>query len=163
MRHGLTNVMLHETERREAGRYVERHGLVTSYDSKRYLAKVTFQPEGQESGWLPIETGHIGEGYGIAVGLTTGDGTQTGDQIVVRYQEGDIESGKIVQRVHSDKDTPPEAKSGEMIVWTNGKKIVISDNKGKDAVMTFDGNSNITVNITNHTTTATKNVTVTST
>src|SRR5258707_484899 len=115
MRNGLPNVMMHETERRMAGRYVERHGLVTSYDPEKYLAKVTFQPEGQESGWLPIETAHIGKGYGIAVGLQPGSGSgikgqqqgdenqnsstgqATGDQVIVRYQEGDIESGKIVQ------------------------------------------------------------------
>ena len=53
-----------------------------------------------------------------------------------------------MQRVHSDQDKPPTAQSGEMMIWTNGKKIVISDNKGNDAVLTFDGHGNITVNIT---------------
>ena len=156
------NMMLRTIERWWAGRYSEKHGNVTSYDPKLHLAKVMFQPQGQESGWLPIETGHIGEGYGIATGLTPGDGKSTGDQVIVRYQESDVESGKIVQRVHSDKETPPTAQSGEMIIYTSGKKIVISDHKGKDAVMTIDGNSNITVNITNHTTTATANVVVSS-
>lgn len=159
----LANVFMHEAERRMAGRYVERHGLVTSYDPKKYLTKVTFQPEGQESGWIPIETGHIGNGYGIVVGLTTGDGKETGDQVIVRYQEGDIESGKVVQREHSDKENPPKAESGEMIIYTSGKKIVISDNKGGDAVMTIDGKSNITYHIKEMTTTAQKNVTVIST
>lgn len=164
MRRGLANVMLHETERRMAGRYVERHGLVTSYDPKTHLAKVTFQPEGQESGWLPIETGHIGNGFGIAIGLTPGSGKgsgqggagggtngsansggggdgssaqqEQGDQVIVRYQEGDIESGKIVQRVHSDKDKPPEVQSGEMVFWhKNGAKIFFS----KDGSLLLQG------------------------
>ena len=90
------NFVLGVVERWWASRYSERHALVTSFDPQRYLAKVAFQPEGQESGWLPIETGHIGNGYGIAVGLQPGDGKTTGDQVVVRYQEGDFESGKIV-------------------------------------------------------------------
>jgi phage baseplate assembly protein gpV len=151
----LENVILHVIERWIAGRYTERHGLVTSYDSKKYLAKVTFQPEGQESGWLPIETGHVGQGYGIAMGLQPGSGSgvqgqqqgdsgqsgsdsngATGDQVIVRYQEGDIESGKIVQRVHSDKDTPPEAKSGELLFWTKFKQ---DDSPGPDAAA--DGQS----------------------
>jgi hypothetical protein len=149
MSHGLANTMLHETERRMAGRYVERHGLVTSYDSKNYLCKVTFQPEGQESGWLPIETGHIGEGYGIAIGLQPGSGSgqqpqgggggqsqASGDQVVVRYQEGDIESGKVVQRVHSSQDTPPTTQSGEMIFWTVFKK---DSNAGPDSAQTGQG------------------------
>jgi phage baseplate assembly protein gpV len=159
---GIEQLILSTIERWWAGRYSERHGLVTSYDPQKYLSKVTFMPEGQESGWLPVETGHIGDGYGIAIGLTPGDGKATGDQVIVRYQEGDFESGKIVQRVHSDKEKPPTVQSGEMAIYTSGKKIVISDNKGNNAVMTFDGKSNITVNISNHTTTATQNVTVTS-
>lgn len=118
MSDNLENIIFRCIERYNAARYTERHGLVTSYDSKNYLAKVMFQPEGQESGWLPIETGHIGMGYGIAVGLYPGDGKQTGDQVICRYQEGDFECGKIVQRVHSDQDKPPEVKSGEMVMWT---------------------------------------------
>jgi uncharacterized protein involved in type VI secretion and phage assembly len=118
----LENLILSTIERYMASRYSERHGLVTSYDPERYLAKVTFQPEGQESGWLPIETGHIGNGFGIAVGLQPGDGKQSGDQVIVRYQEGDFESGKIVQRVHSDNDRPPTVQSGEMVFWTRFQK-----------------------------------------
>jgi phage baseplate assembly protein gpV len=127
------NFVLGVIERWYASRYSERHGIVTSYDPKNYLAKVTFQPEGQESGWLPVETGHIGVGYGIVIGLQPGQGgvnaqgqggqagpqqNNQGDQVIVRFQEGDFESGKIVQRVHSDADTPPQAQSGEIIIWT---------------------------------------------
>ena len=124
MSDNLENIIFRCIERWAASRYSERHGMVTSYDSKKYLAKVMFQPDGQESGWLPIETGHIGNGYGVAVGLMTGDGQQTGDQVIVRYQENDFEGGKIVQRVHSDQDKPPQVESGEMVMWTKwGQQI----------------------------------------
>jgi phage baseplate assembly protein gpV len=138
----LENLVYRLVERWMAARYTERHGLVTSYDPKNHLAKVAFQPEGQESGWLPIETGHIGAGYGIAIGLQPGGGGQgqsgqsgvtnqtSGDQVIVRYQEGDFESGKIVQRVHSQVDTPPQAQSGEIIMWTKFKQ---DSNAGSDA------------------------------
>lgn len=184
----LPNVMLHATARWQASRYSERHGLVTSYDPLKYLCKVTLMPEGQETGWIPIETGHIGNGYGTAVGLTTGSGkgggedssgegsgggsgggssgssggNDMGDQVIVRFQEGDIESGKVVQRVHSDQDTPPKTESGEMNTWTSGKKMTFSDNKGKDAIFELDGKSNYNVNCKTHTTTTTKDVVVTS-
>lgn len=175
----LENLMMRSIERFMASRFSERHGVVTSYDSKKYLAKVMLKPQDQESGWLPIETGHIGKGYGIAVGLKPGEpvdpgdlkdqaidkminetgdqgiippafqrgdepgggaidpnsplfdppqlgdeplgrGAQNkmGDQVIVRFEEGDFESGKIVQRVHSNEDTPPEVKAGEMVAWT---------------------------------------------
>lgn len=146
----VENLILRTIERWWAGRYSEKHGLVTSYDPDKYLAKVTFQPEGQESGWLPIETGHIGNGFGIAVGLTPGDGKESGDQVIVRYQEGDVESGKIVQRVHSDKEKPPKVESGEMVQWhEKGAKIFfkkdgsITIEDGKGATIKLDGKGNI--------------------
>lgn len=179
------NAVLGIIERWWAGRYSERHGIVTSYDPKKYLAKVTFQPEGQESGWLPIETGHIGEGYGITIGLQPGQGgvsaqgqggqagaqqNNQGDQVIVRYQEGDFESGKIVQRVHSDQDTPPETQSGEISIFTKfqrsgaqapdgadggqggtGQRIYLAKDgslsltDGNGATITMDGNGNIVV------------------
>jgi hypothetical protein len=43
----------------EIAGFVERGAL---------LPQVKFQPEGQESGWLPIETGHVGNGFGILAG-----------------------------------------------------------------------------------------------
>ena len=147
----LESYVARVVERTIAGRYSERHGLVTSYDPKKYLAKVTFQPSGQESGWLPIETGHIGDGYGMAVGLTPGDGKKTGDQVIVRFQENDFEGGKIVQRVHSDQDKPPEVQAGEMVMWTKwGQKIYFKNDgsvtltDGKGATLFFDGKGNIT-------------------
>lgn len=190
----LENMILTVIERWHASRYVEKHGLVTSYDPNKYLAKVTFQPSGQESGWLPIETGHIGQGYGMTFGLQTGQGGMQagqsaggtsgggvggqgqgqsgdqGDQVVVRYQEGDIESGKVVQRVHSDMDTPPPTQSGEWRVWTKftksggptpdagqggqggqGQQIYfkndgsVTKTDGNGATVFLDGKGNITV------------------
>lgn len=180
----LDNRIMHAIERWWAGRYTERHGLVTSYNPKTYLAKVKFQPEGQESGWVPIETGHIGQGYGIAVGLQPGDGKATGDQVIVRYQEGDIESGKIVQRVHSDNDVPPTVQSGEMVIWTrfqksnggpnsaqgaqggNGQQIYLKNDgtititDGNGATLVMDGNGNIVVTCKKYTINASDDVTI---
>jgi hypothetical protein len=100
----------------------ERHGLVTSWDPDKHLAKVMFQPEQQESDWLPVEREHIGNNFGIAVGLTPGDGKSTGDQVIVRYHSEDGDSGKITKVVHSDMDKPPKVESGEMVLWTRFTK-----------------------------------------
>lgn len=156
----LKNLVYQCIEEWMAGRYTERHGLVTSYDPQNYLAKVTFQPDGQESGWLPIETGHIGDGYGIAVGLEPGDGKTTGDQVIVRYQEGDFESGKVVQRVHSEKDKAPVVQSGEMVLWTRwGQKIffakdgslLLTDAAGTTVLLDGKGDLNETATTLNET------------
>jgi phage baseplate assembly protein gpV len=156
----LDNMVLNIIERWWAGRYSEKHGLVTSYDPKLHLAKVMFQPQGQESGWVPIETGHIGAGYGIVTGLQPGDGKQTGDQVIVRFQEGDVEAGKIVQRVHSDSDKPPEVQSGksdggqnsaqgaqggtgQQIYFKNDGSLTLTDGNG--ATIMLDGNGNVNI------------------
>jgi phage baseplate assembly protein gpV len=131
----LERLILGVVARYMAGRYHEKHALVTSYDPKKHLAKVTFQPSGQESGWLPVEVNAVGESYGILMGLQPGGGgalppsaaggdpsQNQGDQVIVRFQEGDFESGKIVQRVHSDQDKPPEVASGEVMIYTKFQK-----------------------------------------
>lgn len=169
----LENMILSTIERWWGGRYSEKHGLVTSYDPDKHLAKVTFQPSGQESGWLPIETGHIGDGYGIATGPQVGDGKTTGDQVVIRYQGNDIESGKIVQRVHSDDQKPPKVESGETVIWTRftksdggkesaegaeggeGQKIYLKKDgtmtmtDGNGATIVWDGKGNIKIDCNN--------------
>lgn len=119
----------------------EQHGIVTSYDPDKHLGKVTLMPEGQETGWLPIETSSIGNGYGIAVGLQPGDGKKSGDQVIVRFQEGDLESGKIVQRVHSDGDKPPKVESGELVIWSKFKQSTGQSGLGNDSTVGGTGQS----------------------
>lgn len=104
-----------------------RIGIVTSYDPNRHAAKVTLQPEGVESGWLPIVTGHVGNGFGVAIGLTPGD------QVDVGYFENDPEAPRITGRIHSDQERPPVAQSGEIVVQT------------KNAVIKIDQSDNITI------------------
>jgi hypothetical protein len=145
----LENLIVSVCERMFAYYSSERHGLVTSYDPKNYLAKVKLQPYGQETGWLPVETGHIGSTYGIAMGLQPGTGmdqadmaqsqggsTQQsedsmGDQVICRFQQQCFDAPKIVQRVHSKVDKPPApVQSGEIMVWTKFKK---DQDSGPDA------------------------------
>jgi hypothetical protein len=132
----LESFVMRCVERALSSRYSQRHGQVTSYDPKTYRAKVRFMPSGQQSGWLPIETGHIGNGYGIAVGLNAGDGEKTGDQVVVRFSENDFEGGTIVQRVHSDVDKPPHVESGELCIYCQWGQQIRFDKDGKITIKT---------------------------
>lgn len=140
----LVNLIHREVERALAGRHSKRYGLVTSYDPTHHLAKVKLQPEGQETGFLPIRTNHIGNGWGMAVGLTEGD------QVEVTPQEGDLESLQISGVVHSEQDAPPVVQSGEIIVkHKNGASIkfaqdgstTVTDKSG--SAFTMDGSGNV--------------------
>jgi phage baseplate assembly protein gpV len=111
----IVNLVQREIERREAGKHNKRGGLVTSWDPKKHLAKVMFQPEGHETGWIPVHTMAAADGVGHMTGLTPGDGKTTGDQVEVEYQEGDFDTGAIVSRIHSQVDVPPMVMSGEQL------------------------------------------------
>ena len=104
------NVIHREIERYMNQKAPKRIGLVSSYDPQHHSVKVQYQPEGQESGWIPIHSQHIGNGWGLVAG------PQIGDQVEVTFQEGDFESGSVTSRIHSDVDQPPLVNSGEMLL-----------------------------------------------
>lgn len=151
---GFENSILRIHERASAGRHNLRAGLVTSWDGKEHLAKVMFQPEGHETGWIKVHSMAAGNGHGHMTGLTPGDGTETGDQVLVAYQEGDFETGSIVARIHSKVDAPPEVKAGEQLFQTPstiGSKIKLADDgsisstdKGGSTI-TQDGSANVSI------------------
>src|SRR5271157_5823850 len=124
----VENFFIRNFERGMKAHFSGRNGLVTSYDEKKHLAKVTYQPSGEVSGWLHIGVNHVGNGWGDLFGLTVGSGQGSGsggaggssggtsgdsgsstgggqqyqgDQVQVTFQEGDLSSGRISRLVHS--------------------------------------------------------------
>lgn len=149
------NAVLRIIERNTAGRHNKRAGLVTSWDPKKHLAKVMFQPEGHETGWLPVHTMSAGSGYGHMTGLTPGDGFKTGDHVEVVYQEGDFETGAIVARIHSEVDPAPTVQSGEQLFQTSFPSSVKLANDGSitstdkgGSVIKQDGSGNVAISST---------------
>ena len=84
-----------------------RFGTVTSVDPATATARVTLQPEGVLTGWLPLLTTWVGNGWGLACPPSPGD------QVLVIPQEGDAEHGLIIAATWSDQTKPPPAPSGE--------------------------------------------------
>jgi phage baseplate assembly protein V len=85
-------------------------GTVTDYDPAAYSVKVMLQPEGIETGWLPIVTAMAGNGFGVYFGPANGD------QAVVSFLEGDREVGWCTGFLPSDVDAPPTVPAGEIHV-----------------------------------------------
>ncbi|MGH6958066.1 MAG: phage baseplate assembly protein V, partial [Caulobacteraceae bacterium] len=106
-------------------RATTRVGLVTSYDAATHAAKVTLQPEGTLSGWLPVGTPRAGAGAGMALA------PNAGDQVMVHFLEDDPDSGVVGLRLYSTRDPPPAAPAGQM--W-------IVDDAGTSIKLTNDGN-----------------------
>ncbi|MBU6419065.1 MAG: phage baseplate assembly protein V [Proteobacteria bacterium] len=85
-----------------------RFGLVSSFDPSTYSAKVMIQPENVLSGWLPVMSSWVGNGWGLAAPLPPGT------QVVILAQEGDAEQGVIAGAVWSSVDKPLTAPAGEL-------------------------------------------------
>jgi hypothetical protein len=138
--------------RREAERVVDRRatgirvGLVTSYDPVKHAVKLNLQPEGTPTGWLPLSTIGVGNGFGMYVGATTNHA------YLAYFHEGDLEAGIIIGRIPTDDEIPVTTQAGETIIKSptgslisllqNGS-VTIQDKGG--ASVAFDGSGDITM------------------
>ena len=124
MHSDLVNMIHAEVERQLAARYQKRVVYVTSYDPERHAFKGAVQPGGQETGWIPIEAQHVGNGFGVL------NAPIVGDCYEVTFQEGDLETGRGASRLHSDEDKPPRIEAGEMLLKHQSGSTIFFDKSG---------------------------------
>ena len=99
-----------------------RFGTVTSVDPSTATARVTLQPEGVLSGWLPLLTPWVGNGWGLVCPPSPGD------QVLVLPQEGDAEHGLIIASTWSAQTKAPPAPSGEFwLVHQSGSYLKLQN------------------------------------
>jgi len=118
-----------------------RFAVVSSVDPTTATARVTLQPEGVLSGWLPVLSPWTGAGWGMCAP------PGPGDQVLVLAQEGNAEHGVIVGRAFSLTQQPPSAPAGELwLVHSSGSSIKLL-NSGTVAIsgpVTIAGSVNVT-------------------
>jgi len=121
-----------------------RYGIVQSFDPPSYTARVMVQPENVLSGWLPIKTHWVGNGWGDV------SPPSPGEQVMLIPQEGDADSYVISGRAFSAVDLPPPAPSGErwlvhqtgaFVKLLNNGQIAAQDQHGTSFTLTNDGNA----------------------
>lgn len=100
--------------RREVFRVLARHtretaGIVTGWDPKAHAVKVKLQPEGVETGWIPLRTLQTGSSHGLHIAPSVGD------PLAVAFHEDDREAGTIMGAFFTDKHPPVEVKEGEYL------------------------------------------------
>jgi phage baseplate assembly protein gpV len=103
----LLNQARREAQKVMAQRANTRIGIVTGYDPENYSAKVEIQPEGVETGWLPISTSWSGNGWGDYCPPSPGD------VVDVHFQEGGKEAGYVGTRHFGDRIRPLAVPAGE--------------------------------------------------
>jgi hypothetical protein len=84
-----------------------KFGTVTSVNPDTGSVRVIIQPDGVLSGWLPMLSEWVGNGWGMACPPSLGD------QVLLVPQEGDGEQGVIIGRTYSIAQIPPKAPGGE--------------------------------------------------
>lgn len=147
MMEGLLNIVRREAQivaERAAGGI--RIGTVTSYDPATHSVKLALQPEGTQTGWMPLTAAGVGSGFGVYVGATVGQA------FAAFFHEGDIEAGIIIGRLPTDQEPPVSVQSGEIVIQSPTGSLVslLKDgtvtlqDKGGGKVA-FDGSGNITM------------------
>lgn len=121
-------------------------GIVNGYDPNTYTARVLLQPNNTLTGWLPILSPWVGNGFGLFVP------PNIGDVVEIEFQEGSFAVGMICMRRFNNDARPLPVPSGEAwlfhesgsyIKLTNDGKIEINGNT--EITLTADGDVNITV------------------
>ncbi len=95
----LLNAMKQQAELAQRGSHA-RLGTVRGYDPNTYRAKVMIQPENQITGWMPVATEWVGNGWGMFAPPAEGDA------VLVEFFHGDFESGIITRRFYHNDARP---------------------------------------------------------
>jgi uncharacterized protein involved in type VI secretion and phage assembly len=103
--------------------------VCTSYNPKTHSVKGILVPHGVETGWIPVATQAAGKNWGVMVGPTPGDPQKLdGEQFDVDFEFGDPNTPIARHRLHSTPDTPPEVKSGEILLQhQKGHKLYFAE------------------------------------
>ena len=113
-----------------------RHGIVTSYDPATYSVNVEIQPDKKLTGWIPLVSPWVGNGWGLFCPPSIGDAVE------ISFQEADQENGVCGWRFYNDIDRPLPCPSGEFwlvhstgsyLKFTTGGKILLNSTAEIDA------------------------------
>ena len=144
MRH-LVNEMRRQAQNVLADVALPQSGVVRNYDPAKYQVRVELQPEGNLTGWIPILSPWVGNGWGLTAPPSIGD------LVEVKFINGDIDAGIACLRFYNDADVPLSTPSGEFwLVHKSGAFLKLLNNgsatitDGKGATMTMNGDGTIT-------------------
>src|SRR5580698_3843283 len=107
MMNKILNAMRREAQREASTRAKPRRGTVSAYDPNAYAAKVMIQPEGFETGFLPIGSSWVGNLWGMFCPPSPGD------EVDVHFQEDGKNAAYISLRFFGGKARPLAVPSGE--------------------------------------------------
>lgn len=103
----LLNAIAANAQQTSAGESGTRQGIITAYDPDSYAVKVQLQPTGEETGWIPLSSPWVGNGWGLAAG------PMIGAEVEVEFDSGLMGAGMATGQFYNDEDRCPGPPSGE--------------------------------------------------
>jgi len=143
MRH-LLNAMRREASNVLGDVALPSTGIVRSYDPNKYAVRLELQPQGNLTGWIPLQTPWVGDGWGMFCPPTIGD------LLEVAFLNGDIDSGVAGLRFYNDQDRPLSVPSGEFWLVHKSGSFLKFHNDGSIDIHAA-GNINSSAAAWNHT------------
>jgi hypothetical protein len=148
---GILNIVKREVARQLSLQGKPLMGIIDSYDPTLYCAKVRLQPEDPDNpeysltGFLPIGSDFVGNGWGLLYGPSAGD------VVEVQFQEDGKNAGYIGKRFYSSVTLPPSGgppsgeawlvhQSGSFLKLTNDGKVTVNSAADLDYVSGGDIN-----------------------
>jgi phage baseplate assembly protein gpV len=128
MMNAMQNQMRLQAQRALENQAKIRIGIIDGYDPSHYSVKVRIQPENILTGWLPLTSPWVGNGWGMYAPPSLGD------IVDVHFQQNDPNAAFVVQKFFSNTVQPLAVPSGEFwLVHASGSSLK----------MTNDGNITI--------------------
>ncbi len=141
----IINNLLMRAQAQSAASFVTRWGTVSGYDPDNYAIKATLQPEGIETGFMPLLSPWVGPSWGAFFAPTLGA------QVLVLFQEGaaQVPIGSLF--AFSAAMPPVSVPSGEALIQHSSGSLLHFDNTGNvtltaNKAMTMNAPSGLTIN-----------------
>ena len=142
----LANAVLQQAKRAMESRKTSGIYLISSYDGEGSVkVNVSFDPGTPpvESNWMPLGCIGVGNGWGVMVG------PQIGDQVLVEFENGDVDSGVVVARLYSTVAQAMAVPSGEIwVVHQSTSSLKFKANGDINIVGNANLNATVAGNVT---------------
>jgi phage baseplate assembly protein gpV len=117
---------------------VTKMGEITTYNPSAFAVKVSYPPDETETGWIPLGSPWVGNGWGMFCAPSIGD------QIEIEFQDGAQNAPVALLRVFDAQNAPLNVPSGEFwLVHAKGQFIKLVN----DGSISINGNVFATGNI----------------
>jgi phage baseplate assembly protein gpV len=139
----LQNAMTVTAQRAGEVSETARIAIVDAYDPATFSVKVRVQPSNVLSGWIPVASCFVGNGWGMLAAPSIGD------MVRVDFQEGDLNAGVMGAGFFNDIDRPPSVQAGEFLLKHASGSLLKFNNDGTVSLVSA-GALNTSAPVWNH-------------